>query len=69
MENSDTFCTCPNLDCSSHPTNQDKGCTPCIAENLELGEMPNCFFNIIEGAENRRGDSFKDFAEIILGRA
>ena len=62
------FCTCKNLDCPLHPTKHDKGCAPCIAKNLKLGEMPNCFFNKIEGSENRTGDSFEDFAKAVLNR-
>lgn len=60
------FCTCTNYECPIHPTKHDKGCTPCIAKNLKLGEVPNCFFNKIPGSENRIGDLFKDFAITVL---
>lgn len=65
MENLSTFCSCTNLACPLHPTEHDKGCAPCIQKNLRLKEMPNCFFNLVEGAESRTADSFKDFAEYV----
>lgn len=68
MGNLSGFCTCKNLDCPLHPTKHDKGCAPCISKNLKLGEMPNCFFNKVEGAENRTGDTFTDFAQLILNQ-
>lgn len=61
-----SFCTCTNLKCPLHPSKHDNGCAPCIAKNLKLGEIPNCFFNKIEGAKNRSGDSFEDFAKAVL---
>ncbi len=66
MEKSAEFCACTNLKCPLHPTKHDKGCTPCINKNLRLKEIPNCFFDLIDNAENRSGDKFKDFAELIL---
>ena len=60
-----SFCTCRNLKCPLHPTNHDKGCTPCISKNLRLKEIPSCFFNLVDGAETRRGDSLADFAELV----
>jgi hypothetical protein len=63
------YCTCENLDCPLHPTKHDKGCTPCIMKNLRLQEVPNCFFNKIEGSAERSGDIFKDFAEFVLNKA
>lgn len=68
MDNISKFCTCENRDCPLHPTKHDKGCAPCIAKNLRLREVPNCFFNLVAHAEERTGDSFQDFAELI-GRA
>lgn len=49
------FCTCKNLDCPLHPSNHDKGCSPCISKNLKLREMPECFFQKLEHAEDRGG--------------
>ncbi len=66
MANLSPFCTCKNLDCPLHPTKHEKGCAPCISKNLRLKEMPNCFFNQVDGAERRQGDSFQDFAELVL---
>lgn len=62
---SSPFCTCKNLSCPLHPTKHDKGCTLCIAKNLKLKELPNCFFDKVDGSEDRKGDSFADFAEIV----
>ena len=66
MANLSPFCTCKNLDCPLHPTKHEKGCAPCISKNLRLQEMPNCFFNQVDGAERWQGDSFQDFAELVL---
>lgn len=65
MENISRFCTCKNLNCPLHPTKHDKGCAPCISKNLNQREIPNCFFDLIENTEDRKGDSFEDFADII----
>lgn len=60
------FCTCKKLTCPLHPTNHNKGCAPCISKNLKLKEIPSCFFNTIPDAQNRAGDSYKDFATLIF---
>lgn len=65
MANLSAFCTCKNTGCPLHPTKHDKGCTPCIAKNLKLNELPNCFFNKVEGSERRKGDTFTDFANAV----
>lgn len=59
-------CSCTNLKCALHPTKHDNSCTPCISKNLKTKEMPSCFFNLIEGAASRKGDSFEDFAKLVL---
>lgn len=41
-------CTCRDLECPNHPTNHNKGCDPCIAKNLALGEIPACFFRQVD---------------------
>lgn len=64
--NLSSFCTCKNLDCPLHPTKHDKGCAPCIAKNLKLQEIPDCFFQKVENSEARTGDSFMDFSEAVL---
>ena len=40
--------------------------TPCISKNLRLKEIPNCFFNLTLNAEKRNGDSFEDFAQMVI---
>lgn len=66
MENLSKFCTCGKTDCPMHPTNHNRGCAPCIAANLKTNDIPTCFFNKVEGSENRKGDSFEDFAKAVL---
>lgn len=66
MSNISGFCTCTNLDCPLHPTKHDKGCAPCISKNLKLKEVPNCFFNLVGSAASRDGDTYEDFAKLIL---
>lgn len=67
MSNLSSFCTCQNTNCPLHPTNHDKGCAPCISKNLNLREVPNCFFNLVEHSELRSGDTLEDFAKLLLG--
>lgn len=67
MDNIGGFCTCKNFDCPLHPTNHNKGCSPCISKNLKLKEVPSCFFNLIENADKRTDDSFSTFAKLIIG--
>lgn len=67
MENISPFCTCKNLDCPLHPTKHKKGCAPCISKNLRLKEIPSCFFNLLDHTEARAGDSYEDFAKLVLG--
>lgn len=59
------FCTCTNLECPLHPTKHEKGCAPCISKNLKQREIPSCFYNLVEGADQRSGDSFEDFAKLV----
>lgn len=66
MENISPFCTCGNLSCPLHPTRHGKGCAPCISKNLRRREVPNCFFHQIAHAEDREGDSYEDFAALVL---
>lgn len=65
MNNLSKFCSCKNLKCLLHPTKHDDGCSPCINKNLKLKEVPNCFFDLVDGSELRSGDSFEDFVDII----
>lgn len=66
MENLSSFCTCTHLDCPLHPTKHNKGCAPCIAKNLKMGEIPDCFFNKLDSAKNRSGIKFSDFAKAVM---
>lgn len=61
-----THCTCTNFQCPLHPTKHDKGCTPCIAKNLRLHEVPTCFFNLVDPEHKRPDDSFQDFANCVM---
>ncbi len=67
MKNLSKFCTCSDLSCPLHPTNQENGCTPCVAKNLKDREIPSCFFHLVD--EDYRGDShtytFEDFAALV----
>ncbi len=59
-------CSCTNFNCPLHPTKHDKGCTPCIAKNLRLKEVPTCFFNLVDAEHKRPDDSFHDFANCVM---
>ena len=54
---------------SLRPGRHDQGCAPCISKNLKLREIPNCFFSLVEGASQRSGDSFQDFARCVTQAA
>jgi len=60
------FCTCTDTACPCHPTNHDKGCTPCIAKNLREREIPTCFFKAAGGRKPTEGWHFDDFAALIV---
>lgn len=60
------FCTCKDTGCPLHPSNHDKGCSLCIAKNLKLGEIPNCFFNLIDTKHKSTDYKFADFARLVL---
>ncbi|KAF5071971.1 hypothetical protein DSECCO2_206390 [anaerobic digester metagenome] len=66
MDALNKICTCQNLSCPLHPSKHSQGCTPCIAKNLKLKEIPSCFFNLIPNAEKRSGDTFQCFAKVVL---
>ena len=68
MNEAAAVCTCTNVTCSLHPSNHDKGCTPCISKNLKTHEMPSCFFNQLENAKSRKDDSYESFANLVLQR-
>lgn len=60
------FCTCSSKECPLHPTNHDKGCTPCIEKNLSQREIPSCFFKLVAGTDKFDSFYFEDFARIVL---
>lgn len=66
MSHSADFCTCKDYKCPLHPSNHDKGCSLCIAKNLKLKEIPNCFFNLVDKEHKAENYSFEDFAQILL---
>ncbi|MDE5654812.1 MAG: hypothetical protein K2I46_04305, partial [Clostridia bacterium] len=61
MSNNSPFCTCKDTKCPLHPTNHDKGCSLCIAKNLQSREIPSCFFNLADPDMKRQGYTFEDF--------
>lgn len=61
------ICTCKDTKCPLHPDNHDKGCTPCISKNLKLGEIPNCFFNLVaEEGEEIEAYSIEGFTRMVM---
>lgn len=68
MNNLSPFCTCTDLECPMHPTNQERGCGPCIAKNLKLREIPSCFFNSLDLPEKPKSYFYEDFARAVLSQ-
>ncbi len=66
MERPVPFCTCSDTECPFHPSNHDKGCTPCIAKNLKEKEIPTCFFKAVEHPKPTSEWYFEDFAELVF---
>ncbi len=66
MENLSKFCTCDDHDCPLHPTNHERGCAPCIADNLKDNEIPSCFFNKVDADYDKDTYSFDDFARLVI---
>jgi hypothetical protein len=61
------FCTCTTIQCPCHPCNHDKGCDLCIQKNLELGEIPACFWvNISNGVTGSTEYSVENFTKFYL---
>jgi hypothetical protein len=59
------FCTCTDLSCKLHPSNNASGCDLCIKKNLKAKEIPSCFFKLINDDISELDaftiDSFVDF--------
>lgn len=61
------FCNCPVEKCPCHPFNHDKGCDPCIQDNLKKGKMPACFFRAVhDDASQVRDFSIAGFVDYFL---
>jgi hypothetical protein len=61
------FCTCTVTECDSHPNNHSNGCDTCIQKNLELGEIPACFWiNISNGVIGKTDYSVENFTKFYL---
>ena len=60
------FCICSDLECSLHPKNHNEGCDPCIKKNLELGEIPACFWKNASNVKGITEYSAKNFAMFVL---
>lgn len=61
------FCSCTDTKCPNHPTNHDKGCSLCVAKCLRQGEIPGCFFNVVDPTkEKRTGYTYEAFAKAVL---
>lgn len=57
-------CSCNDSSCKMHPSNHEKGCTPCIESNLKNGEIPSCFFNAVdENIAKLKTFTYHDFTE------
>lgn len=65
MKNLSPFCTCTDLACALHPTNHERGCGPCIADNLKDREIPSCFFNLVDADYKGGSYKFEDFARLV----
>jgi len=50
------FCTCEDFNCPNHPSNHNQGCALCIKKNLELNEIPSCFFKKINKDISKQED-------------
>ncbi len=66
MDCKGSFCTCMDLACPCHPTNHERGCTPCIAKCRKARELPSCFFNMLDLKEKPKGYRFEDFSKLVL---
>ena len=61
------FCTCPVVKCPRHPSNHDRGCDPCIKDNIERGKMPACMFKVVnEDVSQVKDFTIKGFVDFYL---
>lgn len=61
-------CTCGDTACPNHPSRNDQGCTLCIIKNQQMGEIPSCFFHMVDPEYQGPGYFFADFAELVMRR-
>lgn len=67
MENKNHFCTCKDLNCKLNPHNHNLGCDPCIKKNLREGEIPSCFFRLInDDISDIKEFTFESFVEFFI---
>ena len=60
------FCTCHVVACSKHPNNHNEGCDPCIEKNLELGEVPACFWLNVSKMQGKTEWCAENFAKFVI---
>ena len=60
------FCNCTQTECEKHPNNHDMGCDLCIQKNLELGEIPACFWFNISKVTGKTDYSVENFTQFYL---
>lgn len=63
MNNWQSYCTCTDLDCPCHPSRHELGCTPCVRKNQRQGEIPSCFFKLVEDRQKPDAYFFENFAD------
>lgn len=67
MKTARRFCTCEDTSCDLHPMNHELGCDLCIQKNLQLDEIPSCFFkNIHKDLSDLETFKTKNFVEFYL---
>ncbi len=61
------FCTCNVIKCPYHPLNHNNGCDLCIEKNLKKGEIPTCFFKVINNdVSSVKKFTIKEFVDFYI---
>ena len=61
------FCTCEKIKCPYHPLNHNQGCDLCVEKNLKKGEIPTCFFKLInQDTSNDKKFTIQEFVDFYL---
>ena len=68
MPNLSPFCTCTDEKCPCHPSNHDQGCTLCVLKNQQRGEIPSCFFKMVDPEYRGPGYYIQDFANLVAAK-